>query len=189
MKKEDYVTALLDMTSLTADALRSVSVERLKAIYGAMKPVQKKIMPANWKRFNKAELIQLYVERLNPQDRSYLQKNKAELIMELEIYLAAEEEEGSTRPESPEGKMPLCPSCQVPMVERKNRMTEDRFLGCSMFPQCKTTMPMAFMNPQAKGSHGEASENTSKGYKNTFVDGAEDMDGNARARAHRKVEK
>lgn len=34
-----------------------------------------------------------------------------------------------------------CPLCSGAMVERRNRRTGERFLGCARFPQCKGTAP------------------------------------------------
>ena len=33
--------------------------------------------------------------------------------------------------------LPVCPKCGKPMVERSNRKTGQKFLGCSMFPVCR----------------------------------------------------
>lgn len=33
-----------------------------------------------------------------------------------------------------------CPSCHEPMVERENRLTLTRFMGCSRYPVCMETM-------------------------------------------------
>ncbi len=36
--------------------------------------------------------------------------------------------------------MPLpCPDCGAPMVSRLNKKTQQRFWGCSTFPQCRGT--------------------------------------------------
>ncbi|MCA0930160.1 nuclease-related domain-containing protein [Ruegeria profundi] len=36
-----------------------------------------------------------------------------------------------------------CPRCRSPMVERQNRRTGERFLGCTRYPMCKGTRQLA----------------------------------------------
>lgn len=35
-----------------------------------------------------------------------------------------------------------CPRCGSPLVERRNKTTGDRFLGCSTYPRCRYTQPL-----------------------------------------------
>lgn len=35
-----------------------------------------------------------------------------------------------------------CPDCGAPLVERTNRATDEPFLGCSRWPECKHTEPL-----------------------------------------------
>lgn len=35
-----------------------------------------------------------------------------------------------------------CPRCDGKMVRRKNRETDEHFLGCSNYPRCKHTQPV-----------------------------------------------
>ncbi len=35
-----------------------------------------------------------------------------------------------------------CPVCGAPLVIRTNRETEEQFLGCSQYPNCKHSEPL-----------------------------------------------
>jgi ssDNA-binding Zn-finger/Zn-ribbon topoisomerase 1 len=39
-----------------------------------------------------------------------------------------------------EGRLPPCPRCEKPMVERINRRDLSRFWGCSKYPKCRGTL-------------------------------------------------
>ena len=181
-RKEDYETALVEKTSLDAQTLRTLTVERLKYIHNSMKPKVVRTLPSNWKRFSKAALMELYVEKIQPKDKEYLRMTKDHLIVELEMFVAEEEIE------SPGGKtmaplVPQCPECAVAMVERRNRVDGGKFYGCAMFPRCRVTMPMTY--------HGQPTaviqnmQPPKHGYKGVFQDGGEEMNGDVVKRAIR----
>ena len=35
-----------------------------------------------------------------------------------------------------------CPECGAPLVVRVNRTTDERFLGCTRYPDCRYTCPL-----------------------------------------------
>ena len=39
---------------------------------------------------------------------------------------------------------PMCSSCQIPMQEKKNRLTGEGFWGCRTFPTCRQTLPLTY---------------------------------------------
>jgi len=45
-----------------------------------------------------------------------------------------------------------CPACHAPMVERVNRQTMTRFMGCSQYPTCMETAKVpAFLEVKRAG--------------------------------------
>ena len=46
---------------------------------------------------------------------------------------------GAPAAASASSRKPVCPLCSGALVERRNRRTGERFLGCSRFPQCRGT--------------------------------------------------
>ena len=43
-----------------------------------------------------------------------------------------------------------CPRCGSPMAERRNRKTSDAFLGCTRYPACRGTRPVAATAPSPR---------------------------------------
>ena len=75
--------------------------------------------------------------------KTYEVKTSEQLWAELSAPSAREVHEAAERlldqlypPDPP--PLPPC-SCGAPMVERTNRQTQERFLGCSTWPKCHNT--------------------------------------------------
>jgi Topoisomerase DNA binding C4 zinc finger len=47
-----------------------------------------------------------------------------------------------------------CPRCGSPMAERRNRQTGDAFLGCTRYPACRGTRPVATTGPSSRPGTG-----------------------------------
>ena len=148
-------------------------MERLRHVYRTVKPVKEKVLPSNWKRFAKAELMDLYAEKLKPTSRDYLKKTKDMLIMELEIW--AEDEEVREVPNAQ-----TMGSCTV---ERQNKIS---IWGCAAFPACKGTLSKVIAGKPAAVAQAMAAQAPALGgYKAQVTESGEDMNGEMTRRAVR----
>ena len=50
---------------------------------------------------------------------------------------------------------PKCPTCDIPMIIRENRLTKDPFFGCLRYPYCKSTLPYKYDNRPTKEAQDE----------------------------------
>ena len=193
MKKADYVREIADLTSLTATALDTLSVERLQLIYQGLKPTKVRVLPSNWKRFDKAHLVELYCEKLEPSTNTYLGYSRARLIAELEMY--ALEVSDDMQKEGVIKKAlsaPVCLECHSPMIQRQNRLSKEMFWGCMAFPACRFTLSLQqgkmAMAAASKTSDSQetGSGEDSRGSKVKLADDSEEMEGDQKARALRQ---
>lgn len=164
-----------------------------------------KVLPANWKRFAKAEVQQLFAQHLKPKTANYLAMTKDQLVAELEIYVGSMKEEMQETQTFVDPNVPQCARCNLPMVTRVNRATGEEFWGCQVFPMCKFTMSLLYngqpaaqvqrqkmevsksiKNQQNAVALGAVqSSRQSKGYKEAFIESSEEMDGEMVKRALR----
>lgn len=154
--KAEFVEVIAAATGLPKEKLMEHSTERLKEAWVVMKPVKARVLPPNWRKFDLQALKELYVEVVVPyyrreEDNHWLRMKRNQLIMELELFLIDRsqdlKEQGEDRAVS---GMPACPSCGVPMIVRNNRITKEPFLGCRLFPTCRSTLPMSALDPVAE---------------------------------------
>lgn len=188
-KKEEFVARLKQMTCIPLVTLQEMSLEKLRVVYQSAKPVMFRPLPANWKRFKKSELQVLYQEKVMPwlgmevgRNVEYLQWNRDKLVVELQEYADEVGREEVVEPPKPTDPA-VCPSCQVKMVRRVNRLTHHPFWGCVAFPSCKQTFAMEYFNmptAEAQKKHGKDGSTTSKV---NWTDGGEEMDGETLKRA------
>lgn len=175
--KADFIQELTQLTSLSPAVMEEMTVEKLRLIYKSVKPVTKKVFPANWKRFNKAALLDLFLEHSLPSDKSYLEWDRDRTVAELE-YLQSELQQETVVERDPNA--PLCPSCQVPMMPRVNRASLEKFWGRMAFPMRKGTMAWTYA-----GKSAAKAQAYHQGQKTVQFDSNEEMDGRAARRAQR----
>lgn len=153
--------------------------------------------PPNWKRFSKANLIELYVNQampwygLGPERTEYAGWGKGRLILELEHYDIDITEAGVIHTETVE-EAPTCVRRGVYMMKRTNRLDHRGFWGCVMFPTRRETLaldyngiPAAVAQDQERqrAEMARQSRGSGNGSKIKLVDGGEDMNGEVLTRA------
>jgi hypothetical protein len=184
MKKEELVLEFSKSTGIPREEAEAMRKERLILLLRAIRdntPGQAKLhtLPKGYRKYTKGELVQLYHQVF---ETEYLEGTrvlaadtvKEELILRLEMWAAEsdEEEDGTAAGAALPGPMrPVCPTCQVPMIIRKNRLTGGLFNGCPTFPTCRLTLPYVYaghdtavmqerlsQDRRAQGNHSTASE-------------------------------
>lgn len=204
-KKEEYVQWLVERTSLRAEVLREMTVEKLKVIYRDIKEKKKpNPLPSNWRRFNKASLQELYEEQVAPwykvdlkKEKEYRSWTRDRLIVELENYVfeVNESGEGATPSQAQvEDPVPTCQKCMIKMLVRHNRATGEPFYGCANFPRCRECMSLSYGGVPAGVMQRQQlvskEAKTWKGYPSTkgvVLDTNEEMDGSGIRRAVRST--
>lgn len=94
-----------------------------------------RVLPANWKKSNKADLLELWINQAMPfysidQDETiHITWNRDKLVVELERFVVDAQAEAVV--ESEEEGDPVCPLCAVPMCVRTDRSTMEQFWGAS----------------------------------------------------------
>ena len=63
----------------------------------------------------------------------------------------------------------LCPKCGLGFMVRRNGQYGS-FLGCTRYPQCKTTKPVGWINDKAKALQKKAKEEQKNQYSKQFMD-------------------
>ena len=110
---------------------------------------------------NIAQLLhRFYIEKvavyyLRDMDNHWKDWTKSRLILEIEMFeadvleelsltgtTAAPNMEAAASGSNPRPLAPQCPDCGVEMIERTNRITQNKFWGCRLFPTCKKTYPL-----------------------------------------------
>ena len=142
--KDEYVSAIMTRTPVSQDVLKSLTTDRLKEVWRAVKPAKAvKVLPANWKKFDLQSLKDLYADTCLefyglPDDGHWLRYRKSQLIVELEMYQGDKQKEEEENPTTDWGREsnPLCPRCGIPMLERVNRLTQQPFYGCMLYTSC-----------------------------------------------------
>lgn len=189
-KKEEFVETLSQLTTISPTVLGSMSVEKLRVIYQTARPQPVAKPLANWRRFAKSELQQLYVEKAKPwygipmEDMEYLKWGRDRMIIELMNYVEEVKDEMPQLDADPLGP-PTCPKCSVKMVERINRQTREPFWGCLTFPLCRETFSK--VKDPAENPVGYPQPASGSNAKSTVIDG-NGMDGTAVKRAVRAQE-
>ena len=194
VKKADLIAKICSMSEAEKTVLEDLAMERLHLIHDAIKPQKVRVMPSNWKRFSKAEMAQLYREKIQPLTQEFLTFTKPRMIAELEMYVQETEEEMDRNGvlQTALGP-PMCVRCKIPMIERVNRVTRAPFWGCLAFPTCRETMAMEYhgrpaaeiqmeFNPDLKVDGSAAGSDR----KMKQADDKEVMDGATLVRAVRK---
>lgn len=189
-RKSDLVEAIVEVSSMTPAVLNEMTVEKLKVIYRSVRAAKPpSVLPANWKRFSKNELLMLYCEKVIPyygleKDKRHLEWGRDRMIVELCNFVEDYKEEtgGQYAIDQEVSQFPKCPKCQVGMVERVNRTTGERFLGCLAFPACRQTMHMEYAEVKSQKNRATGSI---RGVKMTELADLEEMEGDTRRRAVR----
>ncbi|CAL1168448.1 unnamed protein product [Cladocopium goreaui] len=137
-------------------------VERLREIWRVVKPVKVRLMPAGWKKMDLQELKDLYEELVvpyydRPSDQHWARMRRGQLVTELEMYEADRKAEMADQGGVIEdlNDPPKCPTCDIPMIIRENRLTKDPFFGCLRYPYCKSTLPYKYDNRPTKEAQDE----------------------------------
>lgn len=200
--KPEFVERLKMWTTVPEEVLKNLNMEKLRLLYKENKPAKKsKILPANWKRFSKAALIELWVNQampfyeLNPaEEMDHYHWGKDKLVVELERYVADAEEQGMHGvfgEEEEREVVPQCPECSVRMTLRTNRMSLEKFWGCPLYPECRKTFSLEYWGrPAANAQRMEVAKKTGVPKvtdKQVVLDGSEDMDGDFKRRAVKKA--
>jgi ssDNA-binding Zn-finger/Zn-ribbon topoisomerase 1 len=192
------VETLLHQTNVSREVLQKMGMERLRVIYQATKPkMATRVLPANWKKSNKADLLELWINQAMPfysidQDETiHITWNRDKLVVELERFVVDAQAEAVVESEEEEGD-PVCPLCAVPMCVRTDRSTMEQFWGCQLYPECTETMSMKYKNPAPKVSSKAAPKKVNRGQpkspvgrKQSFMDSGEEMNGEMQRRAVR----
>lgn len=193
--KQELIAALMERTTIDHKFLQELPVERLRLLHQATKPRVVRPLPANWRRFKKAELEKIYTDTVVPflqmgaePEEVRAKWNRDHFVMEISNYaMMLQEEQGLVMEADPEGP-PACPKCSVAMVERRNRTTGDKFWGCLLYPRCRETRPGAdqagYPRQPGRGS-GSRGPSPVPQLKHVNIDGNENMDGDMRRRAIR----
>eukprot|EP00435_Cladocopium_sp_Y103_P055701 s1586_g18.t1 len=172
--------------------LEEMGLEKLRLIYQTVKPKAIQPLPTNWRRFSKVDLQKLFVEKAVPwygiplsQQMDHLTWSRDRLVVELanyaeEVRQEAPEIPAAADPDSP----PLCPKCNVKMVERVNRMDGNTFWGCLSFPHCRATLgknygALTAAEAQMKMA-GEQSLGSGSAGKAVMMDNGDEMNGMVR---------
>jgi ssDNA-binding Zn-finger/Zn-ribbon topoisomerase 1 len=157
-------------------------------------------LPANWKKFNKGCLMELFSTQVLPwhqlsaEDHPYVHWSRDRLVSEIENYALELKESGWSPQEAEVEKVeevPNCPQSQLKMVVRQNRLTGDEFFGCAAFPVCRGTLSIVQGQIQSQMPIPRTSKSASHqtpGRKTTMIDGTDEMDGHGYKRATRSPE-
>ena len=125
-KKGDFVEALKKVTSLDQRELEKMGVEKLRLLYRSVQPQKvASPLPANWKKFNRAALQELYLDKVvawegaGAEGHGYLHWSRDRLIVELENYVTEVKAEAQQMKQNTgSSTSPTCPECNLAMVER-----------------------------------------------------------------------
>ncbi|CAE7707379.1 RE1 [Symbiodinium sp. CCMP2592] len=161
---------------VTKEALREHNLDRLKELWGAVRPPKKSAtgLPANWKKFDRPALKHIYATQVAPDlgrdnDLHWDRWSKPTLILEIEMWAVdAAEELQRDRDLETASTEPLCPQCGIPMMVRTNRMTREDVYGCRRYPACKETLPLRYDGRPTREvqKQMEASEQIAKAKEN-----------------------
>ncbi|CAE7351286.1 MAL3P3.6 [Symbiodinium sp. CCMP2592] len=149
---EEFVAAIASRSKVTKEALREHNLDRLKELWGALRPPKKNAtgLPANWKKLDRSALKHIYATQVVPDlgrdsDLHWDRWSKPTLILEIEVWaLDAAEELQRDRDLEMTCTEPLCAQCGIPMMVRTNRLTREDFYGCRRYPACKQTLPLRY---------------------------------------------
>jgi hypothetical protein len=155
MKKEELVLEFVTLTGIPREEAEAMRKERLIFLLRAIRdnsPAQAKLhmLPKGYRMFSKGELVQLYTHTF---ETEYLEGTRTlaadtvreELILRLEMWAAEDDDEVDGTAATSTGPMrPVCPTCQVPMILRKNHLDGSLFNGCPTFPNRRLTLPNTY---------------------------------------------
>lgn len=193
-RKAEYVALLKQRTAVPDHVLEKMTVEKLRLLYQTTKPVAVKPLPTNWRRFSKAALQELYMTEVLPaygesaSKTAHLSWGKDRLIVELSNF--AEEIKAETEEKvKVDPTVPMCQQCAIPMVQRTNRMTGQKFWGCMVYPSCTFTLSLQYAGVDAAEAQrrqgGYSKPPTGLQTKQQILESNEEMDGEVVKRALR----
>lgn len=132
------------------------------------------------------EVLPAYGESISK--TAHLSWGKDRLIVELSNF--AEEVKMETEEKVKiDPSVPMCHQCAIPMVQRTNKMTGQKFWGCMVYPNCTFTLSLQYAGVDAAEAQrrqgGYPKPPVGSQIKQQLLDSGEDMNGEVVKRALR----
>eukprot|EP00434_Breviolum_minutum_P024369 symbB.v1.2.021520.t1/scaffold1859.1/size98302/6 len=149
--KAEFVEEISKHCNVSKEELKKHDLPRLKEIWMVVKPNKPiPVLPVGWKRANLDTLREMYLDLVvedlgRPKDdKHWVGWKRSQFLLEIDLWSQDIEETHKTCPPECTPVSPTCPTCDISMVRRTNRLSRVDFWGCLRFPLCRETLSLTY---------------------------------------------